>query len=715
MKKLAVLALLGGLYAASVAPVSGQSVSTVQQLDIYLNHVAQVELDKRAADVSAIQSRQEAEARKARFRETVLRLIGGLPDERGSVHVRSVGTVQEQGFHVERLVYDSLPGFHVPANLYLPDSGHAPYPAVIYTPGHSPSGKLEAWLFASNLARQGIAVLAYDPISEGERLQYFDPSSKTSLAGRPTGEHSEASAQIMLTGEHIARYFVWDAMRGLDYLSSRPDIDSQRLGAFGCSGGGTVTAYLAALDPRVKAAGVGCYITSFHHLLGSIGPQEGEQTIPGFIKDGFDFPDWIEAAAPTPYAVISTTEDMFPFEGARQSVQEAKRIYALYGAADRLAWITGPGRHGNLRPIYPEIMRFFLHWLKGSDELPKVEPIPPPPPQSLLCTSTGQVSTSLQGETLYSLNRKVADGLERNPNHRRTKSQARQLRDRLAGDVAALSGIDQGSALPPQKFTVLDSKQRTGYVLEEIAFASVTGIELHGFLAVPNRGGKKPAFLLLKVRGDSETFKDGSAFDRLAQSGQVVFAPQLLPGSADDQEQKSALLGPFYLTSLRAFLVGKTIAGLRTEDALRCAQWLASRGGAKPSVIEVQGEGAMGMVALQLAILDSHVRAVTLDRSLLLYRSAADAPAPRELAQTAIPGVLRRYDLDDFMAGIWPRRVTLQDPIDGAGNAIGQAEAKQLLSGLLNFDRDLHTNDRVKLEISPVVSNVAIDANTGRQ
>ncbi|MGC2297440.1 MAG: acetylxylan esterase [Acidobacteriaceae bacterium] len=280
------------------------------------------------------------------------------------------------------------------ANLYVLE-GDGPHPAVIYTPGHNPAGKLEAWLFAANMARNGIAVLAYDPIGEGERLQYFVPSSNASAAGRPTGEHSEASVQVMLTGDYIARYFVWDAMRGIDYLSARADIDPQRIGAFGCSGGGTVTAYLAALDSRVKAAGIACYITSFDDLLTTIGPQEAEQSIPGFIQQGLGFPDWVETAAPMPYAVISTTEDMFPFEGALKSVDESRRIYALYGAEDRLQWITGPGRHANLWPIYPQIIGFFMRWLEQRTETPTIEPLPPPPTKDLLCTSTGQVANSL--------------------------------------------------------------------------------------------------------------------------------------------------------------------------------------------------------------------------------------------------------------------------------------------------------------------------------
>ena len=121
----------------------------------------------------------------------------------------------------------------------------------------------------------------------------------------------------MLIGETFAKYEIWDAMRGVDYLASLPDVDPHRIGALGCSGGGTVTALTSALDTRIAAIGTACYITSFDALLPALGPQDAEQSTPRFISSGLGFPDWIELAAPRPYAVLSTYSDMFPFAGAR--------------------------------------------------------------------------------------------------------------------------------------------------------------------------------------------------------------------------------------------------------------------------------------------------------------------------------------------------------------------------------------------------------------
>ena len=290
-----------------------------------LNSLADTKLEERARTIARIQTRADAERRQQQVRAKILSMIGGLPETRAPLNAKTAGTLARDGFTIEKVVFESLPAFYVTANVYVPAAGAGPFPAVVMTPGHSPTGKAGEYLLAANFARNGIVALAYDPMAEGERLQYFDASTGKSAVGGPTGEHSQASIADDLTGEHISRYFVWDAMRAIDYLSGRKDIDAQRIGAFGCSGGGTVTAYLAALDPRVKAAASACYITAFQDLLAApTGVQEAEQTIPGFIAAGFDFADWVELAAPRPYAIVSTTNDMFPYAGAQRSLRRGE-------------------------------------------------------------------------------------------------------------------------------------------------------------------------------------------------------------------------------------------------------------------------------------------------------------------------------------------------------------------------------------------------------
>ncbi len=206
-----------------------------QRLIEALDGVANGQLAARVQAIAKIQDAADADRRKTVVRRKILDLMGGLPENRGRLSVKQFGTLPGDGFHVEKLAYESLPGFWVTANLYVPDAGAAPFPAVLLTPGHEATGKQSQYSFGANFARSGIVALAIDPLGQGERLQYFDPEKKASTIGGSTGEHGEANVPAMLWGD-VARYFVNDGMRGIDYLISRSDVNPDRIGALGCSG-----------------------------------------------------------------------------------------------------------------------------------------------------------------------------------------------------------------------------------------------------------------------------------------------------------------------------------------------------------------------------------------------------------------------------------------------------------------------------------------------
>src|SRR5258707_73902 len=147
-------------------------------------------LEQRAKSVSQIQTRDAAEKRKAEVRTKILRAMNGLPNQRGPLNAKTTGTLERDGFRIEKVTFESLPGFVVTGNLYLPAAAGR-YPAVLMTPGHGANGKAGEYQLAANLARNGIAALAYDVMGQGERLQYFDAATKKSQVGGATGEHAQ--------------------------------------------------------------------------------------------------------------------------------------------------------------------------------------------------------------------------------------------------------------------------------------------------------------------------------------------------------------------------------------------------------------------------------------------------------------------------------------------------------------------------------------------
>ena len=653
------------------------------------------------------------------MRQKILSLIGPLP-RRTPLNAKFVGDTQANGFRIRKVIFESQPNFFVTALLYVPDgpTANGKRAAILMSPGHAPSGKAGDAPVAAIFARNGFIVLSYDPIGQGERLQYPDPAKPgASLAARPTGEHGEASLQPMLIGDTFARYEVWDAMRGVDYLASLPEVDPHRIGALGCSGGGTVTALASALDTRIAAIGTACYITSFDALLPALGPQDAEQSTPRFISSGLGFPDWIELAAPRPYAVISTYSDMFPFAGARASVIEARRFYSLFDPASagiptggtapsipptptepalntdttnpvspqaRLQWITGPGGHGALMPIMGNIVSFFLRNLQpdadaghpflpaGNGPRAAMTLIANLPKDAFQVTPTGQVATSYPGcATVYALNKERTAHLVPAHHPLIAYNQLRTMIRNLNG-AEALPGTSKfNAALLAAKSGALD-------------FPTAGGLHIQADLAIPSTPGRHPAILLLvpnSIHGSNAIAQANQAkFESLAAQGNIVLAitPRPSPPGADDM--KAPLLGPFYLLSLRADLVGRTLIGLRADDVVLAIDYLADRADIDPARISADASGHMGLVLLHAGVLDRRIRHIEIDHVLTSYRSLIDAPLPTGAPEDIIPGVLLHYDIPDLVHALGPR-LKESDPLSGMADLSQASTPLAAISG----------------------------------
>ncbi len=681
------------------------------QLTNYLDDIATEETAARRATIAAITTRAQAEARQRDVRKKILTLIGGLP-EKTPLNAKVLGTTQAEGFRIEKILYDSQPDFPVTALLYLPDAKPgAPQqklPAIVVAPGHGFTGKASDFTFASTFARNGFAVLSYDPIGQGERLQYPDPAdaSKTLLKAA-TGEHGEAGLQPTLIGDALARTFAWDGIRAVDYLISRPEIDPNHIGAFGCSGGGTMTALLGALDPRVHAIAVACYLTSFDTLLPSIGPQDSEQSTPKFIASGLDFPDWVELAAPRPYAIIATAQDMFPYAGALATAIESRRFYALFDpasagtptgnptpgiptgptlspdtsntipATSNLQFITGIGRHGNLGPITSQIVSFFLTHLANTEALP----ILPPPrapgsnpfalpagitASAFQVTSTGQVSTSYPGsETVHTLTLKRYATLPK-PKPLTPPQLQQTIREITLATVKPGDPAPVNTQSPP----LVSPPEGDVHVRHRFTLATAPGINIQTEFYRP-ADGKHPVLLVLKDSLDPalepSRVEEIKKFRALADAGTAVLVIVPRPSPPGTEETKAPLLGTFYLTELRAELVGKTLLGLRVDDVISAINFTSGGSTEDPNQITAEASGHLGLVLLHAAVLDSRLKHITIDHTLESYKSLLEASMPIDAPEDILPGVLLHYDIPDLVRTLGPR-LTFTDPLPGNAN-----------------------------------------------
>ncbi len=338
----------------------------------------------------------EASLRKVQedLRQKLLQMIGGLPTVKTDLHAVITGKIQMDGFTIEKLVYQSLPGIYVTALVYVPNDHASKHPAVLVPAGHAADGKLHYQALSQRLAGRGYVVISWDPVGQGERSQFWDSKAQKSRYNLICAEHAVMGNLAYLAGANLARWEVWDGIRAVDYLLTRPDVDGERISITGTSGGGTQTALIAALDPRIKVAVPSCYITSLPMRMSNrifVDPDsDPEQDLFGMISNGVDHPGLVLLMYPRPVMVAAAVLDFFPIEGTRKTFRELRGLYARFGHGDRLAMVEG--YHGH--QYSTENQQAALNFLDHFNQMPVRTGLPPMKEldgEALRCTRTGQV------------------------------------------------------------------------------------------------------------------------------------------------------------------------------------------------------------------------------------------------------------------------------------------------------------------------------------
>jgi cephalosporin-C deacetylase-like acetyl esterase len=610
-----------------------------QQLSLHLR----AEAGKHLARRPELRTEADVRARAAAFRKQLIANIGGLP-ERTPLNARTVGVIEREHFRIEKIIFESQPGFYVTANLYLPKRGQGPYPAILFPLGHEAGAKAhEAWQYVlGSFATKGFVALAWDPLGQGERGQFYDPDLRASRLIQSTREHTMLGVQTLVTGESLARYTIWDGIRALDYLVSRKEVDAARIGVTGNSGGGTHTAYLAAIDDRLKVAAPSCYITNWTRLMAQLGPQDAEQNLPPFLNLGFDFPDFLYAFAPKPYLVLSAIRDFFPIGGARATYGEALRVYDSLGAAEKLKMVEADDGHGYTLPRRLAAYAWMSKWLKGVED-DGVEPqFPLATEAELQCTKSGQVALEFQGESVFTLNQKRAKAV-------------RGTAADVVGAARRMSGYEAPAGAP--SVVPYGTIRRAGYRVEKFLYESEPGIQIPAILAIPDGdGGRRGAVVYADGGGKAK------AEGRLAawmKEEKIVLAIDLRGlGELASERTNDPWFGD--AASIQAaMLMGKTLAGLRAQDIAQAVRLLGARADVDAGRIALIGVGRAAVPALYATAFDSRIASLEVAGMVPSYLSILESRIHRQVFEQVVPGAIRSYDLPDVVRAIAPRKVTV--------------------------------------------------------
>lgn len=609
-----------------------------------LQSLAQQSLDQRSAIVEQLKTPEQITGYQRKMKARFVELLGGFP-QRTPLNSQVIGRILRKQYSIEKIIFESQPNHRVTANLYLPQ-GTGPFPAVLVSSGHSRTAKTADYnqRFAIGLALHGMAALAYDPIGQGERSQLLNTDGKPQHSGTTT-EHTMIGAGSILVGRNTATYRVWDAMRAIDYLETRADIDSTKIGMTGCSGGGTLTSYVMALDERVVCAAPACFLTTFRRLIETIGPQDAEQNVFSQLVSGLDQPDYVLLRAPKPTLISSTTGDFFDIGGSWDNLRQAKWIYGRLGFPERVDLVEAEGGHG-VQPInLAAIVQWMQRWLVGRDvsvsamDFKQFDILPE---SELLCTSNGQV-LALPGErSVFDLNAEV----ERNLAQRRNQRGTTLSREQLLAEVCRLTGMRPLDKQSKPTSNKAGKVQRDGYHIDKLVMHSDSGVPLPALTFHPPEP-EESAYLYVHDAGKEADGAAGGPIEKIVKDGTVVVSVDLRgQGETGNGKGNRPIDGK---TFFLAYLLGQSVVGAHAEDILAAGEWVANYQSKKPREVHLIAVGQVGVAALHAAALNpSLFTSVTLKDCPRSWSSIPGTPADSRWLNSTVHAALVNYDLPDL-------------------------------------------------------------------
>lgn len=615
----------------------------------------------------ALRNKADAEQYVQKMREKIAISFGPHP-QKTELNARVTGVVERDQYRIEKVIFESRPNFPVTANLYLPKrSGKVP--GVVGSCGHSENGKAaEAYQsFAQGLTRQGYACLIFDPIGQGERLQYpvsFEHSGKSKY-GVGVREHIQAGNQQFLVGEFFGNWRAWDGIRALDYLLSREEIDPQHVGITGNSGGGTMTTWLCGVESRWTMAAPACFVTTFLHNAENELPADTEQCPPHALALGLEHEDFLAALAPKPIVILAKERDFFDVRGSEGAFSRLQRLYSLLGHPDNIALHIGPTNHGYSIENREAMYRWFNR-VTGVSNAQSEPKLVIESDETLQCTRTGQVASD-RPATVFSFTRDKANTLQT----QRGKVTGQVLHSKIS------QVLNLAAKLPaePAHYRILRGTNNrnyprsssTTYAVESqpgvFALCYLLGDERHD--SRPPRSGKQAneqrAALYVAHRSSDDELRNQAWLRQQVTNRQgMPFFTCDVRGVGESLPNTCGLdsfdnpYGCDYFYAIHGLMLDRSYLGQKTWDVLRVLQWIKSFGYEQIELI-ASGWGALAATmasVLSPSLLGDCVSSVTLHRPLESFHSLAineDYDMP--LAYLPLD-VLSHFDLPDCYAAI---------------------------------------------------------------
>lgn len=581
-------------------------------------------------------------------RETFWNLTGGPPPERTPLKLRTTGAFERSNYRVEKLIYESRPGFPVPANLYIPKQGSAPYPGVLFQMGHALNGKASNFYqyCCQGLVQLGFVVLAFDPMGQGERTYYPRPDSSnlTRLDSADT-EHTLPGKQLILAGDTSSRMQAWDAVRSLDVLAAHPMVDPKRLASTGNSGGGTLTMLLMAVDDRLACASVASGNTENLAVANYNPPGSTDDAEQNFLFGGvagFDRWDTIYPHIPKPLQFLLSAKDSQGtyspryLESGREEYARVARLYAAAGKAQNLEWIETPLPHGLSYDIRMHIYRWFRQHLQGIAAPLAEEPkVAAELDRTLYATDSGNVVRDLGSFT------------------------PRQIALARLNEKAVVPAKLPAPAIVAKKAKLGETQSRNVRI-EAWEIESEPQVFLPAWAFFPKAQPAKAILVLVEAGGRNVQWNEESPAQQLAAQGIAVISPDLrgigdlrpefpreAPGHGNSHQREEAY-------AWASLMLGRPLLDQRAADIRAVIR--------ASGATHLAAHGVVTVPALHAILAEPAITRAYLAGGLASYRSLLDQDEPSYPLAHLEFGVLQgSADIPELLARAGSRASTGRD------------------------------------------------------
>lgn len=665
-----------------------------KMMEDYLTQIVNHQFLARDKLLASLKTPEDWKGHIRKIRDFVVRSTGPLP-ERTPLNARITGRIEREDYRVEMILFESRPDFLVSGNLYLPKGFRGPRPAVLNVIGHYSSGKRAEHVQRRCIsqAKKGFVAFAIDGIGQGDR-QIFEYSSdfrKRPLASSNPigGVHKTIGLQAFLSGTHSFNIMVWDAIRAVDYLVSRPEVNADEIAVTGASGGGMMSTYILPFEERIKVAVPTCNPTTYSYHAHLPKGSDHENVFFGCFAAGIDMRgDLLLTHAPKPLLINATADDQLnPPRGTWQLGSWIFRCYSSLGAPQRFQVAMLKGTHGYRKDQREVANAWMLKWmgLNAADYIEEDFPIEKE--EDLWCAPGGDVyriSNSREPHQLitahFQSHRSTWDQVRSPADLSRLKKKLNPLIRKVleTGEPGAppIYDIQASRTIEDRKLTPVTLRPEQGIVLPGILIENAApypdpkaedpskvsmiwqrkeGSRFEPWIESKQTWSTGPVILYLNDMGKQAIGQETAIVDKLLKDGFRILAMDIRGTGETAPGQEDWHLD---------YLIGRPIFGQRVNDICSGIRWIQLPE-QMATEIYVWANGVSSLMAAFAATQCDGISGLVLENPLISFESVVLTRLPEYGDEILIPGVLELFDMPEVFQSLAPLKVTLINPLLG--------------------------------------------------